>query len=189
MFNEPLSDCLLLKPKSLNPLAGLGEKTITFEKNGDHRYIEETLCNAFPKRKEAGGFLLLRAGNRTAGASVGRRLTMISIPFGGYSVSYLLYESNLRAATCFVRPLQKDLSLSKEDNASQGSSYAVGDKVTQIQNYITIHMKCHSSVNTFFNEHANRARAFQSFLIRNCRLNFSTQSKIKSQRNLCDMQL
>eukprot|EP00112_Aurelia_sp_Birch-Aquarium-sp1_P003669 Seg1413.7 transcript_id=Seg1413.7/GoldUCD/mRNA.D3Y31 product="hypothetical protein" protein_id=Seg1413.7/GoldUCD/D3Y31 len=107
--------------------AGLGEKVVTLNKNGDHQHIEQTLEDAFPKLKGAGGFMLLRSGVRSNG---GARLEAISIPYGGYSVPYLKYDSPLRSATCFIRPLQQDLPLHSVRASRQGESAAVGRRVS-----------------------------------------------------------
>ena len=107
--------------------AGLGEKVVTFNKNGDHKHIEETLENAYEKLKGAGGFMLLRSGVRSNG---GARLETISIPYGGYSVHYLKYDSPLRSATCFIRPLQQDLPLHPAGARRHGENAAVGRRVS-----------------------------------------------------------
>ena len=108
-------------------LSGLGEKIVTFRKNGDHRHIEETLCTAYSQLKDAGGFLLLRSGSRSKSGD-GTKLELIQIPYGGYSISYLKFDSPLRSATCYVRPMQHDLSL-KELSSTFGESSADGVRV------------------------------------------------------------
>ena len=109
--------------------AGMGEKTIVFpDKNGAQSHIEETLCSAFPKLRDAGGFLLMRSSTsrqdsrRGAGGSL---LSMITMPFGGYTIPYLRHESPLHSATCFVRPLQRDLPFDSMQSESVSSQQMV----------------------------------------------------------------
>ena len=81
--------------------AGLGEKMISFRKNGDYKSFEQTLCNAYEALSDAGGFLLLRSTSR-CGAGESKRLELIPIPYGGYTARYLKYDSPLRSATCYI---------------------------------------------------------------------------------------
>ena len=81
--------------------AGLGEKMISFRKNGDYKSFEQTFCNAYEALSDAGGFLLLRSTSR-CGSGESKRLELIPIPYGGYTARYLKYDSPLRSATCYI---------------------------------------------------------------------------------------
>ena len=67
--------------------------------------FEETMYREFPNLREGGRFEVLR--------SSGKFLQAIPIPSGGYSVDYL--KSVLAQAKCYVRPLQMDLNLHREE--------------------------------------------------------------------------
>ncbi len=83
---------------------------MTFARNGDYKAFKDTLFDAFKALREAGGFLLIRSGRR-AGSGENRQLELIEIPFGGYIARYLKFDSPLRSATYYVRPMQKDLPI------------------------------------------------------------------------------
>eukprot|EP00112_Aurelia_sp_Birch-Aquarium-sp1_P020876 Seg5489.2 transcript_id=Seg5489.2/GoldUCD/mRNA.D3Y31 product="hypothetical protein" protein_id=Seg5489.2/GoldUCD/D3Y31 len=117
-----------LREKDSWKAAGLGEKVVSFRKNGDYKSFEETLCNAYEALNDAGGFLLHRSSRNGSGEN--RRLELIPIPYGGYTARYLKFDSPLRSATCYIRPMQKDLSLSvivpiQSSPANSGVSTAV----------------------------------------------------------------
>eukprot|EP00112_Aurelia_sp_Birch-Aquarium-sp1_P024189 Seg752.11 transcript_id=Seg752.11/GoldUCD/mRNA.D3Y31 product="tRNA uracil-O 2-methyltransferase" protein_id=Seg752.11/GoldUCD/D3Y31 len=110
--------------------AGMGEKTLVFDKNGDHSHIAETICAAFEKLRAAGGFTLLRSGSRsTPGERT--RLELISIPYGGYSVPFLKNDSPLRSAMCFIRPMQMDLPL--DEIVTSSATSAAGRRMPMIE--------------------------------------------------------
>ncbi len=117
-----------LQEKDCWKAAGLGEKTVTFARNGDYKAFEETLFDAFEALREAGGFLLLRSGRR-AGSGENRQLELIAIPFGGYTARYLKFDSPLRSATCYVRPMQKDLPLRAPSTTSSRTTSTVTREV------------------------------------------------------------
>ena len=89
-------------------MAGLGEKKITFDKNGKWPHINEKLLEAFPKLKDGGGYELLRTED-------GRRhLIVMPFPPGGYTITYL--KGILNQAKAYIRPIQKNLSLNVEED-------------------------------------------------------------------------
>ena len=99
------------KEKLALAMADLGEKKIAFNKNGKGCHIHEKLLETFPKLKDGGGYELLRTED-------GRRhLILIPCPLGGYTVDYL--KSVLSQAKAYVRPIQKNLSLSVESPPCQ----------------------------------------------------------------------
>ena len=84
-------------------LSGIGEKKISSPP--PYETFEETMYREFPNLREGGGFEVLRRS--------GKLLQSIPIPSGGYSVDYL--KSVLAQAKCYVRPLQMDLILNREE--------------------------------------------------------------------------
>lgn len=83
-------------------MAGLEEKNICFTKGGNSDHVHLKILEAFPMLEEAGGYEILRTGER------GNRLLMVlSIPPGGYTVVYL--KATIASAKGYLRPLQKDL--------------------------------------------------------------------------------
>eukprot|EP00112_Aurelia_sp_Birch-Aquarium-sp1_P007139 Seg1779.3 transcript_id=Seg1779.3/GoldUCD/mRNA.D3Y31 product="G2/M phase-specific E3 ubiquitin-protein ligase" protein_id=Seg1779.3/GoldUCD/D3Y31 len=136
--------------------AGLGEKSVVFtDKNGGQEHIEDTLFSAFPKLRDAGGFLLMRSGTRQ-NSSNGVLLQLITIPFGGYTIPYLKYDSPLRSATCFVRPMQRDLPLDPQSSSTDAANYASMPTVQCLQchEFIAINiMQDHLE-----NEHSKKSR-------------------------------
>ena len=97
--------------------SGLGEKKILFRLDGTWNHIRDTVIQAFPPLKDAGGIELLRTS-------------------GPYSKSLMVIESKhinnvaklkefVDQAKVYVRPLQVDLPLSDEDDEE-------GDKVLAI---------------------------------------------------------
>lgn len=83
-------------------LAGLEEKSICFSKGGNSQHVHEKILEAFPILETAGGYEILRTGERGS-----RQLMVLSIPPGGYTVPYL--KATIASAKGYIRPLQKDL--------------------------------------------------------------------------------
>ena len=89
---------------------GLGEKKLTFPKDGNVAEVHEVIVSAFPALGE--GYEILRA---TEGRS--KELLLIPMPPNGFTVSYL--QSVLGQAKGYLRPLQWDiLETSQGDNSS-----------------------------------------------------------------------
>ena len=82
-------------------LAGLEEKSICFSKGGNSQHVHEKILEAFPVLETAGGYEILRTGERG-----NRQLMVLSIPPGGYTVLYL--KATTASAKGYKRPLQKD---------------------------------------------------------------------------------
>ena len=79
-------------------LAGLDERTIFFAKGGK----SERVHKAFPMLSDVGGYQILRTGERG-----NRQLLALTIPPGGYAVSYLKFT--IASAKGYIRPYQKDV--------------------------------------------------------------------------------
>lgn len=92
-----------MQEKCMLAEAGLGEKDITFDNDGDAPHIHATLLESFPMLKDAGGFEILRTAERSNSV-----LVVVPAPRAdGYTVSYL--KSVLNQARGFVRPIQRNL--------------------------------------------------------------------------------
>ena len=96
-------------------LAGLEERSISFTKGGNSEHVHEKILEAFPMLSEAGGYEILRTGDRG-----NRQLMLLAIPAGGYTVSYL--KSTIASAKGYLRPLQKDIMIDSSIVAEQGQS-------------------------------------------------------------------
>ena len=99
-------------------LNGLGEKKLSFPKEGNSAEVHETILVAFPVLGE--GYEILRAGEGRS-----KQLLLIPMPPNGFSVSYL--QSVLGQAKGYLRPLQRDIVM----ETRQGS-IASPDKVCQL---------------------------------------------------------
>ena len=86
--------------------SGLGEQKITFVKSSDPEDCKIKLEEKFPKLKGIGGYALFRSGIASK-----FKLEPLRIPPGGYTIEYLVDSSMLGQALCFVRPIQRDLSI------------------------------------------------------------------------------
>ena len=64
-------------------LAGLDEKTICFTKGGNSEHVHQKILEAFPMLSDVGGYQILCTGERG-----NRKLLLIDIPPGGYTVAY-----------------------------------------------------------------------------------------------------
>ena len=84
--------------------AGLGRKTIVFNRRDQAITFVEKLESIYPKLKDGGGFELLRGGPSN------KDLVVITPPASGYSVPFLRESSGLGQAVAYIRPLQKSLS-------------------------------------------------------------------------------
>lgn len=89
-------------------LAGLEEKSICFAKGGNSQHVHEKILEAFPILENAGGYEILRTGERG-----NRQLMVLSMPPGGYTVPYL--KATIASAKGYIRPLQKDLVFSPSE--------------------------------------------------------------------------
>ena len=85
-------------------LAGLGDRDVVFEKDGNCEHVEKKLLESYPALKGCGGFEIMRT---LAGSS--KLLEVLPVPPGGYTVPYL--KSVVLQAKAYMRPIQKDLSL------------------------------------------------------------------------------
>lgn len=83
-------------------MAGLEEKSICFSKGGNSQHVHGKILEAFPILETSGGYEILRTGERG-----NRQLMVLSIPPGGYTVTYL--KATIGSAKGYIRPLQKDL--------------------------------------------------------------------------------
>ena len=81
-------------------LAGLKEKSICFSKGGNSQHVHEKILEAFPILGTAGGYEILRTGERG-----NRQLMVLSIPPGGYTVPYL--KATIASAKGYIRPLRR----------------------------------------------------------------------------------
>lgn len=64
--------------------------------------MHKKILEAFPILKTAGGYEILKTGERG-----NRQLMVLSMPRGGYTVPYL--KATIASAKGYIRPLQKDL--------------------------------------------------------------------------------
>ena len=99
-------------------LNGLGEKKLSFPKEGNAGDVHETILAAFPALRE--GYEILRAGEGRS-----RQLLLIPMPSNGFSVGYL--QSVLGQAKGYLRPLQRDIEM---DTRQEG--VASPEKVCQL---------------------------------------------------------
>ena len=97
-------------------MAGLGEKKMVLDGDGDAQAIYDELLLQFPKLKEAGGFELLRTQDKGS-----KTLHIIDMPQQSYSVPYL--RAVVHSARIFIRPLQRDLSLLPDKEVKIGSTH------------------------------------------------------------------
>ena len=97
--------------------SGLGKKNLSFLEDADSDEIKLEIADKFPKLKESGGYELLRVGARN------RKLEVIPIPPGGYTVQYL--KDVVQQAKVYIRPIQADLDLAVDSMVTCNvSSYA-----------------------------------------------------------------
>lgn len=92
--------------KASMALSGLQEKSITFNKDGNSAHVHKEIMTAFPQLQDAGGYEILRTGDKG-----NKHLMVLEIPPGGYTVQYL--KTAIGSAKAYLRPLQKDIILSK----------------------------------------------------------------------------
>ena len=86
--------------------AGLGDKKLTFPKNDQATCLRDKLFEAYPKLQDGGGFELLRSSYTQRSV-----LEVIPAPAEGYTSRYMADEAGLGQATCYIRPIQKDLPM------------------------------------------------------------------------------
>ena len=96
-------------------LAGLDERTICFTKGGNSEHVHKKILEAFPMLSDVGGYQILRTGERG-----NRQLLAITIPPGGYTVSYL--KSTIASAKGYIRPYQKDIVIDNNAVLRQGQT-------------------------------------------------------------------
>lgn len=96
-------------------LAGLDERTICFTKGGNSEHVHKKILEAFPMLSDVGGYKILRTGERR-----NRELLAITIPPGGYTVSYL--KSTIASAKGYIRPYQKDIVIDNNAVLGQGQT-------------------------------------------------------------------
>ena len=89
-------------------LAGVEERSICFSKGGNSQHVHEKILEAFPILEQAGGYEILRTGERG-----NRQLMVVSMPPGGYTVPYL--KAMIASVKGYLRPLQKDLVFPPSD--------------------------------------------------------------------------
>ena len=96
-------------------LAGLDERTICFTKGGNSEHVHKKILEAFPMLSDVGGYQILRTGERG-----NRQLLELTIPPGGYTVSYL--KSTIASAKGYIRPYQKDIVVDNNAVLGQGQT-------------------------------------------------------------------
>ena len=84
--------------------AGLGKKRITIIECGDGADMHEEILSSFPALKAAGGYELMRVGERQR-----NKLEVIPVHLQGYTHHYL--KEVARQAKIYIRPLQCNLPL------------------------------------------------------------------------------
>ena len=82
---------------------GLGKKRHTFDKDGDHSYLQNELEKLFPKLKAAKGKFQLY---KSLGGGSGRR-QLHKIPMGpaGYTIKWLCENVVIGSASIYIVPL------------------------------------------------------------------------------------
>jgi hypothetical protein len=115
-------------------LAGLDERTICFTKGGNSEHVHKKILEAFPMLSDVGGYHILRTGERG-----NRQLLALTIPPGGYTVSFL--KSTIASAKGYIRPYQKDIVIDNNAVLSQGQ--------TQVCNFLIVHFQL-PYLQTFF---------------------------------------
>ncbi|CAG2201264.1 unnamed protein product [Mytilus edulis] len=93
--------------------AGLGERKLTLVKTSDSPDFLQQLEEKFPKLKGCGGIELLRTSSTSRST-----LQLINPGQHGYTVEYLS-NCYLGQATCFIRPIQKDLDATPIDEGEK----------------------------------------------------------------------
>ena len=84
--------------------AGLGKKQISFMECAYSAETHVQILSAFPALKEAGGYELMRVGEKQR-----NKLELIPVPLQGYTARYL--KEVARQAKINIRPLQGNLAL------------------------------------------------------------------------------
>ena len=91
--------------------SGLGCKQLSLFEYGSSWEFHDELVEAFPKLANAGGYELMRTEEGNS-----RDLVVIPHPSEGYTASYL--KSVVQHAKIYVRPLQQDLPLDTQSQAT-----------------------------------------------------------------------
>ncbi len=93
-----------LREKVQHGLAGLGDRDMVFDKDGNSEHIKKKLQESYPVLNGCGGFEIMRTISGSC-----KILEIVPVPPGGYNVPYL--KSVLSQAKAYIRPIQKHLSL------------------------------------------------------------------------------
>ena len=88
----------MTREKIEHGLAGLGERDIVFQKDGNAEHVQKKLIVSYPVLKECGGYEIMRS---FVGSS--KLLEVLLVPPGGYNVPYL--KSCLLQAKGYIRPI------------------------------------------------------------------------------------
>lgn len=92
------------RQKIQHGLAGLGDRDIVFNGDGNSEHVTKKLLESYPSLKDCGGFEIMRTMQGSC-----KILEVVPVPPSGYNVQYL--KSILSQAKAYVRPIQKHLSL------------------------------------------------------------------------------
>ena len=92
------------KDKIEHGLAGLGDRDIVFQKDGNADHVNKQIFEAYPVLENCGGFEIMRTATGSC-----KILEVIAVPPGGYTVQFL--KSCPIQAKGYVRPIQKSLPL------------------------------------------------------------------------------
>ena len=90
-------------------VAGLGEKQVVIALRATAAQLHVKILATFPKLEEGGGYVLLRCLPNS------RHLAQLEAPEGGHTPQTLREDAG--QARIYLRPLQRDLSLSPEQVA------------------------------------------------------------------------
>ncbi len=91
--------------------AGLGPRKLSLFEYGDSGQFHDDLMAAFPKLADGGGYELMRTKQNN-----NRELCVIPFLSGGYTAEYL--KSIVGQAKVYIRPMQKDLSITPVNDES-----------------------------------------------------------------------
>ena len=90
--------------------AGLGKKKIVFHKDDTHELVCQKLVKAYPRLKNVGGFTL----HRSVLGGYNRKITKIEKDW--LRVKNIKGRKVSGSGILYIRPIQKDLELSKATN-------------------------------------------------------------------------
>ncbi len=92
------------REKVQHRLAGLGDRDVVFDKDGNSEHIEKKPQESYPVLNGCGGFEIMRTISGSC-----KILEIVPVPPRGYNVPYL--KSVLSQPKAYIRPIQKHLSL------------------------------------------------------------------------------